>query len=91
MESPLQCENLLKMNESLQKIDDALMSLNLNESAKEIVKVNENKENVSEKLGQSHEAVIGEQAINSIHLPYKHIAMKSGKNLRSKLLRVSAV
>lgn len=80
MESPLQCENLLKMNENLQKIDDNL--LKVGEGVKNL-DINENNDH------SSAEEVIGEQAINSIHLPYKHISMKSGKNLRSKLLRVS--
>lgn len=76
MESPLQCEKLLK---NLQKIDEnhskviqSVQCLNINESMKAL-----------------DEKEIGEKAINFIHLPYKHIAMKSGKNIRSKLWKVS--
>lgn len=93
MESPLQCGNLL--NENLQKIDnilqvgESLKGLNFSESEKVEVKMNENKENVSDV--NAEEEIIGEQAINSIHLPYRHIAMNTGKNIRSKLLRVGTV
>lgn len=67
------------MNENLQKIDDNLL------------KVGDGVKSLNINESSPHEEVIGEQALNSIHLPYKHIAMKSGKNLRSKLLRVSIV
>ena len=94
MESPLKCENLLKMDENLQKIDDNLLKvgenmkgLSVNENAKG--NAGENEKNADESSVDAEE--IGEQAMNSIHLPYKHIAMKSGKNLRSKLLKVSVV
>jgi len=70
---------------NLPKIEDNLLkgvkSLDINKN------VVENKENVKVEKSSAEEEVIGEKAINSIHLPYKHISMKTGKNLRSKLLR----
>lgn len=79
MESQLQFGNLQKIYDYLSKVE-GVKSLTVNE--------NEN-ENVKKGQSLAEEEVFGEQAMNSIHLPYKHFAMTSGKNLRSKLLKVN--